>query len=243
MMRYLMYLGIGAACSVLSLPGRAAVLLEAKSPEAEAPTRVLYDGHTLRVDFIQGGYLLFDVAANKRYMINDEQKQVMEMPSTDAGEFSAMMSDIGAKRTPAKIDIARLGAGPVIAGYATEHYVVTADGHKCSDEYLSKELLANEKVKELVHAMDGANENEDVSSIASLGPCMVQAPRALAKQYDQLGLPLRSVDAGGAATVEVVSIKVDVDFPTGTFTVPPGYAWVSLKDLLRGMQQETLEIH
>lgn len=151
MMRQLMCLGIGAACGVLSLPLQAAVLLEAKSPEEDALTRVWYDGHTMRVDFTEGGYLLFDVVANKRYMISDEQKQVMEMPDADAGEFAAMMSDLGAKRTPAKIDIKRFGAGPVIAGYATEHYIVTADGQKCSDEYLSKELLGNKDVKELIH--------------------------------------------------------------------------------------------
>lgn len=72
---------------------------------------------------------------------------------------------------------------------------------------------------------------------------MVQAPRALAKEYDRLGLPLRSIDANGTTTVEVVSIKVDVDLPNGALTVSPGYAWTSLENLIRDMQHETLEIH
>lgn len=243
MMRHVSCLCIVTTCGVLSVPVHGAVLLEAKSPDDQALTRVWYDGHVMRVDFTQGGYLLFDVGANKRYMVSDEQKQVMEMPNTDAAEFSAMMSQLGAKRTPAQINIERLGDGPTIAGYATEHYVVTADGQKCSDEYLSKELLGNKDVKELVQAMDGANEREDTRSIASLGPCMVQAPRALAKEYDRLGLPLRTVDAQGETTVEVVSIKVDVSAPKGAFRVPADYSRVSLEDLIREMQNETREIH
>lgn len=243
MLRDLSCLSIACLFALLSANAHGVVLLEAKSPKNEAPTRVLYDGHIMRVDFTQGGYLLFDVAANKRYMVSDEQKQVMEMPNDGAKEFSAMMSDLGAKRTPARIDIERLGDGPTIAGYATEHYVVTADGQKCSDEYLSKDLLRNKEIKDLVHAMDSANEREDDQSVASLGPCMVQAPRALAKEYDRLGLPLRTVDADGATSVEVVSIKVDVSVPESTFSLPAEYSRVSLDDVIRHLQTEALEIH
>lgn len=235
--RTLFTLGLVAGCA-LHAASYAAVLLETKTPDDANLGRIWFEGSNLRVDFSGGGYLLIDTKANKRYMVNDAEKQVMEMPVASTQEFASMLADRGGKRELAKITIERQGKGPSIAGYDTEHYVVKADGKKCSDEYLAKDVLKNADVKQLMQTMQSLNEGEDASAIASLGPCVVQAEQALEKQYETLGLPLRSVDADGTITSEVVSIKTGVAAPKGAFTLPAGYTRVSMEDLIKQMQQE-----
>lgn len=202
-----------------------AVTLVESSDSDGAVQEVYFEGANMRAQE-RGGteYMLFDMANRKMYAVNPKEREVIDL--------SGFLAQRSAKsRSTAKVDakLTRKGAGPTVAGYATEHYVSTASGRKCADEYLSKKamddlratMLSSERFWELGKEFDSGMTG------AAFDPCDL-AEAQLGKSYQEYGLPLRVVDADGSVSVEVTRIVKNAALPAGGFSLPKGYAVVDM---------------
>jgi len=129
-----------------------------------------------------------------------------------------MSSILQGKSAPGKVKpsvtMQSRGKGPVIAGYATQHYQFLVNGTKCTDEYLSVQAMQTmEQLGEM---------GMEVGAMANMDPCETVG-LALQDIYGQYGFPLRIVDRYGSLDTEVLKIDTHATLPPGGFELPAGY--------------------
>ncbi|NIO41353.1 MAG: DUF4412 domain-containing protein [Burkholderiales bacterium] len=227
-----------AVAGLMTLSAMSAVwavtLVESTDSDGVAQ-EVYFEGANMRAQE-RGGkeYMLFDMANRKMYAVNPEEREVLDLSG-----FLAQKS--AQNRSTAKLDakLARQGAGPTVAGYATEHYVSTANGRKCADEYLSKKAMADLRATMLSSERFWQLGKEFDSGMAgaALDPCDL-AEAQIGRSYEKYGLPLRVIDADGSVSVEVTRIVKNAPLPAGGFSLPEGYAVV---DMSRKMDEAMRE--
>jgi hypothetical protein len=99
-----------------------AVAIDTKDDEGLNQTLWLENGK-MRVDSgEEEGYMLFNAKTNKMYIVDPEEKKVMDM--------SSFLTKSSAGKNRFKMKVKKRGKGPVIAGYSTSHYAFFANGKK-----------------------------------------------------------------------------------------------------------------
>lgn len=232
---WLQSLTISIPLLALAGAGEAATLIKFKDAQQEGPSEVLIGSGMARVT--QGeqgdGYMIMNLKEKKQFLVSDQEKQVIEI-----GDMAQHMQSMPGMQPPAserplELNLDKKGKGPDIAGYATDHYVVSVGGKVCFEEYLAKDPLKIPEVRQFADAM------MDLNSGAS-GPMMDLCDRAeieLSRKYPDLGLPMRSLDGSGQLVSEIETLKTDVNVPAGALDIPADYERVSMQDMMRQMMQ------
>lgn len=218
----------GTAMLALATSAQAATLLKMKDGSGQA-TDMWVTEEAARIEPPEPGvYMLMSLEDGSVRMVNDNQKQVLE---TDA-----LMGD-GAGEVP-QIDLQfkRAGEGPEIAGYDTEHYVLTVGGQTCQNYYLSEDAVEDNKLQAFMEQM-AALSKRDPGMQGMMDDCDV-ASRQVGAELVGLGLPLRVTDAQGAVESEVVEIQSDADAGDRRFSPPKDYEVISLANLMRQHMQQ-----
>lgn len=140
------------------------------------------------------------------------------------------------------VKLVRKGAGPAIAGYPTDHYVVTANGKRCGEEFLSNKAMDDLKATAVASERFWQFGEESASGMggARSDPCDL-AGSQLGRSYRSSGIPLRVLGADGSLDMEVTRIVKNAAPPPGGFALPSGYAVIDMQqqmqDAMRQMQQ------
>ena len=229
MLRVLPFAFVTVVTAAVASVSVAATLLESKDDQGII-SQTWFEGSTMRGQE-QGAeeYVLFDAAKQKLYMVSPKDREVYDM-SGFLGQSPSRSADA------AKVDakLTRQGAGPVIAGYSTDHYVLSANGNKCTDEYLSKKAMADLAAAAITSERFwrlGAEQGPPMPGMAA-DPCELVDLR-LAKLYQQHGMPLRVVEPDGTVSMDVIRIVKSATAPSGGLSLPAGYQVI---DMVKQMQ-------
>lgn len=171
------------------------------------------------------GYVIVDIKDQKQYMIDHNEKMVIDVTGGLDG------AEVDAKSTGAtpNVSITKVGEGPVIAGFKSDKYEVKAEGVLCGVEYLSTEPFSHPEIVKLLKVMAMLSE-PDIGNSELYQPCE-QADLLLEKQYQTYGMPLKSLNAEGAAISEVVKFRTATP-PAGTYDFPNAYQITTLRALI-----------
>jgi hypothetical protein len=217
------------ACLLAAAPLGAATLLEMRDGDGGVQ-RMWVEGAKLRVE--PDGmpmYMLMDLDTGTMLMVDTDEQHIMEM--------SGMAEDMP-RADPAPEGEARLvkrGAGPTIAGYATEHYVLQVGELACGEEFVSRKALQEAGLERMARRMAAMGGMEQMLGVDA-EPCDA-AVDLLHREIPRIGMPLRSVDREGRVEMEVVRIERGAALPAGGFEPPAGYARMNMQELLQQMMQ------
>jgi len=215
---------LAVACAGYSSVVGAATLIEER--DSESRTLMYVDDGKMRVETRgEPGYALMDLRRRTILMVDPDEKTAIEM-SPQIGDTSN--SDQG-KAPKVEVGLEKVGVGPSVAGYATDHYVLTANGRKCQDLFVSKQAFADSgwaalwsEFGTVFKSMSAMDMDKDACDIAD-----EQADPA------RIGWPLKTVASDGETT-EVLRIEKDVPVPAGGFEVPGDYRIMSLQEMMSG---------
>jgi len=194
-------------------------LVETRSEEGSE--RMYIDGYRMLMKDQAGeGSMVIDIRQQKSYAINHGNKTAIDMSET---LFGAMKAG-GARELP-KVDakLEKIGDGPEIAGYATTHYVLYADGQKCADLWTSREAFKDSGWDVLWAEYGDAMKALAVQADAH--PCDLADMQAF--QPDKHGMPLKEIDRNCETNV-VQRIERDVDFDRNAFDIPADYKVIAM---------------
>lgn len=202
-----------------------ATVIESRDGAGEIQ-RIWIEGAKMRVESAaEPGYMLIDAPNKKMYVIDPVEKQVMDM--------SGILQQKSSPGTVTHaITLQSRGRGPVIAGYATDHYQVMVNGKKCTDEYLSLQALREVESTDMFAALSHLGEmGMPAGAMGMMDPCDT-ADVALQETYGTYGFPLRIVNRDGALDTEVLRIQKNVPLPPGGFALPAGYPVKSFDEMM-----------
>jgi hypothetical protein len=213
------------ACMTCPAWAGAASLIEQR--EGEATALMYIEGGKMRIETRgQPDYALMDLKTRSMFLVNPTEKRALDMSAGfrhKAGESAASV-EVDAR-------LEKKGAGPEIAGYATEHYVLSANGKKCQDIYASTQAFRDSGWAEL---WDDFGKAFKEMSTGGQDPCDIADETVV--DPAKVGWPLKTVTADGDV-METVRIQNDVAAPAGGFDVPAGYQVISLQQMLQDMLQ------
>jgi len=189
--------------------------------DSESTTLMYLEDGKMRVETAgEPGYMLADLRRRKFFAVDPAKKR--------AADMSAQMLPQQARAQSPKVAgiLEKVGSGPRIAGYATEHYVLTANGQKCEEIFTSKQAFIDSGMGSLWSDFAAAFKGLSASAEGA-SPCDVAENQADPSKF---GLPLRTVSSDGQTT-EVIRIEKGVAAPPGGFEVPRGYRTVTMQEL------------
>lgn len=211
----------------------AATVVESTGPRGHASIMKI-EGQAIRMEMPgrPGGYLLMLLDQDKRYSVNEKQKMAMdvskppEMPTPPNRPAQP-------ERKQVQAELKEIGKGPDIAGYPTVHYQVLADGHACTDEYISPKALELPDLKNFAEKQPA--RPKPPMPFMPQDPC-TQAGFRLLDEVKTKGMVMRSVSQGKVVH-EVTAIQTGVKVDPAQFTLPEGYQVMTPQDMMRQMMQ------
>lgn len=216
-----------AAMSVGIVPLHAATLVEQR--DTESSTIMYIEGVRMRAETPgEPGYMLMNFEDGTMYMVNPKERTVLD----NSAMIKAMREQKAKPASgPAPVRFEHKGAGPMIAGYSTEHYAEYAGGVHCGDVFLSREAMDDSGFDDFMDAMEsGVLAGDDEQS----DPCDwgSAAGFALVREH---GYPLRELAADGSLDNEVVRIQTGAALPEGGFELPAGFQVVTMEQMMQGL--------
>ncbi len=218
-------------------PGLAATLIEGKDEGGESH-RIMIDGDWARMEYGDGEpaeYLLLNLANNQAYAVDREQKQVVDL--SDAPDHPAPTETPHHPAKPA-VTFMKKGTGPAVAGYPTEHYLLSAAGAPCGEHLVAPQTLTSDDVRRFIQAMllfsqgQAAGDDDPVRE-----PCAA-AEDVADTEYTRLGLPMRVIDNEGQVVHEITAIRTVEGFPAGSFAIPADYTVTNPRKIMEQMMRD-----
>ena len=230
-MRYGRWFVCGLACAAVVDSVSAATLIE--QTDGESRSLMYVEGVKLRTDDAGGeGYGLIDLGEKTFHLVNPQEKTVLDMSSM-VWRAAAEGQSGGAAKVDARLE--KIGSGPEIAGYATEHYTLLANGKACQDLYLSRKAFDDSgfaeiwaQVGQALREMNSEPEACDVAEVKAL-------------DYEKYGWPLKTVHRASMHAgqfEEILRIEKGVELRPGGFEVPAGYQVVSFEAMMGSMANQ-----
>jgi len=204
-------------------------------------TTMITDGKKARMNMSASEYVIIDYKNRKVSMVNPQEKQVMEMSmDTLAGKSASSAPRV-------RDNLRRAGAGPAIAGYATQKYNYSVNGKPCGDIYASVDAYQAKGMKELLKAMRTMVDQQRsmLGGLAGMMDDCTLADMQMVERVENIGVPMRTVKNGRIES-EVKSIQTDVSLPADSFAIPASYKKVSMEQQMqeasRAMQQAPQQV-
>ena len=211
-----------------------------------------FQGNKVKTIEENGNYSIIDLATGTMTMVNPKKKEYsvtsldsmvkqmqMGMDKLKAHlkglspEQRAMMEKMmGISQAPSsKLVLKKLGDRKRIAGYEATHYVITQNGKKVGEYWVSKALrekmlkeMDREKIEKFEKAMNNISSQLNVFGNSSLTQLM-EMEQKLQKEGEivkQIHYPNNISMNKQGSTQEVVSVKEE-RIPAAAFEVPKGY--------------------
>lgn len=202
--------------------------------------KIILDKDVARIDSsVSNYYTLLYLDKGKAYMVNNEEKRIVEM--NIIGTPPKLPQNMPPwqrrqDRSSQKAELVEKGNGPTIAGYPTIDYQVKTNGQLCSENYFSKKAAQVPYLKAFIKAMSDMTRSRKIKGMP-VHPCQ-KAHDDLEAESMTLGFPMKSLvkmgkRGGEKVRFEIISIKTDVDVPADTFTLPKrGYDVISEQQMI-----------
>jgi len=237
---------MGLAISLAVTPAGAATVVKHHGKQDKAQT-VLIEGDKVRMESSKGrgDYTLIYLTTKKVFMVDERNKRVIKMgvgeelpplpPNLPSRDKSQKIPEVDAK-------LVKLGAGPEILNYATEHYQIVANEVVCSDEYFSETARSIAGLENFINTLAELAQDRKQKMgqmpmpLLARDPCM-QAREKLEGELVKLGVPMRSTDNKGRVMTEVVSIETDMKVDAEQFDLPKDYPVMTEKEVVQAMEQ------
>jgi len=218
---------LAAGISLVLVVGQASAATFIEERDGESITQMWIDAGRMRVQAPgEPGYSLMNLSKKTMFMVDPSQKHAVDMSAMVFGKMPA-----ASQGTPSAASgtLKRVGDGPKIAGYATEHYVVEAGGQVCEELYVSKQAFKDAGWGEL-----WADAGRAFKEMAAAGEGLDECDLAGAQAVDpaKIGWPLKTVYPDGEFN-EVTRIQKDAPLPPGGLDVPAGYTVISMQQMMQ----------
>jgi hypothetical protein len=222
-----MRIGVGVLCLSACLPAWAALVYEGRSTyDGDEQTYTSYmEGPKSRMGSTGSSqFMLMNWKEKTLYAVDTALKQATDL------SMGLKQTSVAQKCPEPHVDavLEHLGAGPEIAGYATEHYIVKADGKACEEIYASKQAFG--EIGEWLDNLRDMEESDDED--VGRSKCDIASDKVV--DLGRIGWPLKTVTLRGPGkghVEEVLQIQKNVSVPAGFFDVPAGYKIVTLEQL------------
>ncbi len=219
----------------LAMPGLGNADIVIESQEAErGNSRVSISEDWARIDNADWEiYILIDLRAGRVYAVSPGEKQIVDL-STPPAPPSAHAEEAIAKVGQPEALLEELGAGPVIAGYATTRYRVSVNDTDCYEEYLATRPLQQTLIQRFVQTLASASTTEaDAALEIAIDPdkiCQL-ADNLVDDQYPTLGIPMLTVDTKQQELHRITGIRTDTNHDSDFFTLPKDYRILSRQEV------------
>lgn len=184
---------------------------------------ILYlDGHRMLIENPAEDFrMIMDLEQKKSYVINAKNKSAIDMSEAT---WKAL-KEAGERKAPPKVDarLEKVGSGPEIAGYATTHFVIYVDGHKCGDKWTSEKALKDSGFDKVWDKYGDFLVSASIDTDAH--PCELAEYQVF--RDDKYGMALKETDHN-CETDEVLRIERNVDIDRALFELPSDYKVVKL---------------
>jgi len=214
--------GIILSIFLTSMQSNAATLVETEESDAGVQ-KMWIEGSKMRVEMGQGKeYMLADYTNNKILIVDPDKKEIMDVSHFASGGKDATQG--------LNVRVQHLGAGPTIAGYATQKYAMSVNGRTCNQTLVSPKALKDANLSNLLEAIAQVDFNPMGAQF------MDECDRAdiqFAKRMKKLGMPLATIEKNGQMTNKVKRIVKNAVLPAGGFNLPKGYRQVSMQDKMQ----------
>lgn len=184
------------------------------------------------------GYMLIDFASNSMKSVDTQRREIMDLSGM---ADMPPMPGAGAA-TPIQVRVNDQGAGPHIAGHATQKFAINANGKNCGTVFGSKMVMNLPGVSdifEVFSTMQKQTQRMGGGFRSMLDECQ-QADLQMADHYRTVGAPLRVLDQHGQLESEVTRINTNASKPVGYYDAPPNYR---VNNVQQQMQQARQQRH
>lgn len=180
-----------------------------------------------------GGYLLVKMDTGQVFAINHQERVVLDL-NTPPPAYPLAEGQVPEPLPPLpKVTMTLVGKGPKVAGYATLHYRIHANGKHCFDELLAKKPLQNAAIKQFIETVAAATNPQQpvvLGAPVEKVPACEAAEEMVDDRYAELGIPMRTLNIANNVTHEITAIKQHI-FSAGTFNFPPNYPQLSRQEM------------
>ena len=194
--------------------------------------RILIEGDWARMEYgedVPPEYLLLNLRTHQALNVDRVQKRVVDL--SEASNQAA-----APRASAANIAFKKQGAGPTIAGYATDRYVLSAGKQICGEHYVAAQALDIPDIRRFVAAMSAFSQNQEAAREACAA-----AESVADQEYVKHGLPLKVTDRRGNIEHEIRRISSGVSFPAGTFDLPANYPVTTPRALMEELKRAAEE--
>ena len=191
-MRKIFRLPLGLLATALTInAAHAATIIRMEAGPQRMPSLMTVENDKARMQSEQDNYILIDPSAGQYLYIMRSEQQIVHMNSAapaDAGRVAKIAP------LPA-VKLVHKGAGPKIAGFATQRYQLYANGKLCLNTYLSREAMERGQLKNFLdgfYRLQARQKQEYRAAGVQYPPCD-DAQETLMGRYPELGLDRKSV--------------------------------------------------
>ena len=168
-------------------------------------------------------YMLVNFNTSSIYSVTPEDKQITNLSSS--------ISSISLLKAPSiRLDIKPAGPGPVIAGYNTTKYRLSANGDYCGTLFASREALKGSAIENMFGTLKTMADNhlESLGGFAIVIPTCQLARMRLAEKLQHIGAPMRVLDIEGNIDSEITMINKNAGVAPHNYSLPTNYKKVSM---------------
>ena len=187
-------------------------------------SQFLTDGKMARINSRgTDDYMLVNFKTSSIYSVAPEDKQITNLSSS--------ISSISLLKAPSiRLDIKPAGQGPVIAGYNTNKYRLSANGDYCGTLFASREALKGSVIENMFGTLKTMADKhlESLGGFAVVIPNCQLARMRLAEKLQYIGAPMRVLDIEGNIDSEITKIIKNAGVEPQSYALPANYKKVSM---------------
>jgi hypothetical protein len=187
-------------------------------------SQFLTNGNIARINSLgTDDYMLVNFNTSSIYSVRPEGKQITNLSSS--------ISSISLLKAPSiRLDIKPAGPGPVIAGYNTTKYRLSANGDNCGTLFASREALRGSVIENMFGTLKTMADKhlESLGGFAVVIPTCQLARMRLAEKLQHIGAPMRVLDIEGNIDSEITKIIKNAGVEPHNYSLPANYKKVSM---------------
>ncbi|MCW9014958.1 MAG: DUF4412 domain-containing protein [Gammaproteobacteria bacterium] len=227
---------------ILPVSAFAAAMIESRDGRGET-TRIYVQGDKARIEMPrQEGFMVMDVKNKTMKVVMHKERTVLDMSDLLKDDGGATTQDQGRyvdAYTKSK------GLGPRLAGYETEEYEIYADNNYCGSVFVSVRALNDIGLRKFAAAFQNMADQVQKKITGMTGmqveqymdPCN-QAEQKLSDQLQDIGFPLKSVDARKRLESVVTRIDRNARLPANAFVIPANYQHTNPTKMMHDATQQ-----
>ena len=222
-MKYITFFSALAFLVTLS-PASADTVIEFKYNDTTS--QFLTNGNMARINS-RGtqDYKLVNFKTGNIYSVTAGDKQITNLSSS-------IPTISGVKLPSIRLDIKPAGMGPVIAGYNTNKYRLSANGENCGTVLASQDAIKGSAIENMFGTLKSMADShlESLGGFAALIPACQLARIQLVEKLQYIGAPMRVLDKEGNIDTEITSIVKNAGVEPHYYAFPANYRKVSMDE-------------